>query len=236
MSYVPYLSDDVLQALVKEVVDYILATQQREEAKLHKNVIDPFSAIFDGVVLQFELEDWIKKEKSRQVQKTVQNKIGEFHQAILGSLPGWENLGTGKGLDVRNNSRKIIAEIKNKHNTVKGNHLYVIYDELLSELNKPEYQEFTAYFVQIVPKSIKPCDRPFTPSYQGKRRPINQNLRQISGQKFYDLATGIPGSLSMLFNVLPDVISEVTELNNFSEQQKTDFRSLFDRAYGISVN
>jgi hypothetical protein len=231
MSYVPYLSDDVLQALVKEVVDCILATQQREEDKFYKNVVDPFSAIFDGVVLQFELEDWIKKEKSRQVQKTVQNKIGEFHQAILGSLPGWENLGTGKGLDIRNNSHKIIAGVKNKHNTVKGNHLYVIYDELLLELNKPEYQDFTAYFVQIVPKSRKQYDRPFTPSYQGNRRATNQNIRQISGQTFYDLATGIPASLSMLFDVLPDVISEVTGLNNFSELQKACFRSLFDRAY-----
>lgn len=95
MSYLPYISDEDLKTLVKEVVDCILTTQQQQEEKMFKNVIDPFSAIFDGVVQDFNVEDWLKKERARQVQKTVQNKIGEFHQAILGSIPGWENLGKG---------------------------------------------------------------------------------------------------------------------------------------------
>jgi len=50
MPYLSYISDHTLRNAVKQVVDCIFATQQQEEAKMYRNVIDPFSAIFDGVV------------------------------------------------------------------------------------------------------------------------------------------------------------------------------------------
>lgn len=233
MSYLPYISDNDLRSAVKTVVDCIFATQKQEESKMYKNVIDPFSAIFDGVVLELSLKDWLKTEKARQVQKTVQNKIGEFHQNILGSLPGWENLGRGKIVDIRNTDRKIVAEIKNKHNTTKGDFQAGVYNKLATVLSRPEYQRFTAYYVLIIPKTKKFTDKPFTPSDNetGTRKSPNEMIRQISGKEFYALATGVSEALSMLFDILPDVISEVAGVSNFSEQQKADFRSLFDRAY-----
>jgi hypothetical protein len=35
----------------------------------------------------------------------------------------------------------------------------------------------------------------------------------------------------MLFNVLPDVIGEVSGLDRLSEQQQASYRTIFDRAY-----
>ncbi len=92
MVYLPYISDQDLRKAVKIVVDCILSTQQRQEAEMYRNVIDSFSAIFDGSVQGFSLEDWLQKERSRQIQKTVQNQIGEFHENILSSVPGWKKL------------------------------------------------------------------------------------------------------------------------------------------------
>jgi hypothetical protein len=219
MSYLSYISDDDLKKAVKAVVDCILETQLKTEEAMYQNVIDPFSAIFDGAVQGFNLDDWLKKERARQVQKTVQNQIGGFHQNILGSIPGWQRLEKGV--------------VKNKFNTVKGSDKFGIYDYLLSSLRKPVYQGFTAYYVEIIPQGRKSYDRAFTPSSRetGKRRPLNENIRQISGQAFYELATGEPRALSMLFDVLPDVISDVSGLDKLSEEQKVSFRSLFDRAY-----
>ncbi|MBD2304324.1 Eco47II family restriction endonuclease [Chroococcidiopsis sp. FACHB-1243] len=231
MSYLPFISDEALKKAVKNVVDCILETEQKQEKEMYKNVIDPFSAVFDGTVQGFSLEVWLKKEKSRQVQKTVQNRIGHFHQEILGGVSGWTN--PVQGVDVCNQEKKIIAEIKNKHNTVKGSDKSGIYDYLLFCLSKPEYQEFTAYYVEIIPKNKIRYNRPFTPSDRetGKRKPVNQKIRQIDGQAFYELVTGVPEAISMLFNVLPDVISDVSELKTLDRQQKASFRSLFDRAY-----
>ena len=46
----------------------------------------------------------------------MSNAIGTFHQSVLGSVEGWLNHDTG--YDLENPSRKLIAEIKNKHNTM----------------------------------------------------------------------------------------------------------------------
>lgn len=136
-------------------------------------------------------------------------------------------------IDVRNKSSQIIAEVKNKYNTVKGSNKYVIYDDLLLALERPEHRGFTGYYVEIVPNKRKPYNEPFTPSCagEGKKKPRTEKIRRISGQAFYDLATGVPGAISMLFNVLPNVISEVSEVNKFSEEKKESFRNLFDKAY-----
>ncbi|WP_211178408.1 MULTISPECIES: hypothetical protein [Brasilonema] len=45
------------------------------------------------------------------------------------------------------------------------------------------------------------------------------------------MATGVPGALSMLFNVLPDVIGEVSGLDRLTEQQRASYKTLFDKAY-----
>ena len=236
MSYLSYISDSNLENAVQTVVNCIRQAQARPATSLYKNVIDPFSAIFDGVVDGISFNNWLNREKVRQIQKTVQNAIGEFHQAVIGSIPGWQNLGTGQVIDICNNSRQIIAEIKNKHNTVKGSDKIVIYDDLFYALQTPNYKNFTAYYVEIVPKKdMKKIiyNRPFTPSDKKTKtsRPPIPNIIITNGQDFYDIATGVPGSLSMLFDVLPDVLSKVAGVNQLTKQEKASFRTLFDRAY-----
>jgi hypothetical protein len=231
MSYLPYISDTALKTAVKKVVDCILATQIATEQTMYRNVIDPFSAVFDGAVQGFNLDEWLKKEKARQTQKTVQNQIGYFHQNIIGSIPGWKVL--PQGFDICNDTRQIFAEIKNKYNTVKGSDRPGVYDYLSNRLNEPSYQGFTAYYVEIIPQSKKTYDKAFTPSDRTTKtkRPLNERIRRISGQAFYNLATNVPGALSMLFDVLPDVISDVSGLDRLSQEKQSSFRSLFDRAY-----
>jgi hypothetical protein len=236
MSYLSYISDDDLENAVQIVVNCIRQVQAKPATSIYKNVIDPFSAIFDGVVEGTSFADWLNKEKIRQNQKTVQNAIGEFHQSIIGSIPGWQNLKTGKNIDVCNLNLNIIAEIKNKHNTVKGSDRTVIYDTLLYTLQLPDYQGFTAYYVEIIPKKDRNnifYNRPFTPSDNKTKmkRPQNSSILIIDGCSFYDLATGVPKSLHMLFDVLPDVISKVAGVRGVSKAEKAKFKQLFDRAY-----
>ncbi len=232
MPYLNFIADDVIELEVKKVVDAMLAAKAEEEKNLYRNVIDPFAAIFDSVVLELSLDNWLKKEKARQVKKTIENKIGEFHQGILGSLEGWENMGTGEGFDIRNQSLKTIAEIKNKHNTVKASNKYVIYEDLEKALNQPQYHGFTAYYVEIIPSRKEPYDKAFTPSVPKLgNKPTNEQIRIISGQNFYALATQVPNALSLLFDALPTVISKVAKVKELSEEEKKEFKRLFDKAY-----
>ncbi|GET36237.1 Eco47II family restriction endonuclease [Microseira wollei] len=229
MIYLPYISDDDLESAVQSVVNCIFQVQA-ERSDIYRNVIYPFSAIFDGVVNRIILDDLLLKETVRQEQKTVQNAIGEFHQKILGSIPGWQNLGTGQLIDVCNPITKIIAYIKNKHNTVKGSDRTSIYENLLYAMPTPTYQDFTAYYVEIIPKKARKnliYNRPFTRIYNNTKKRRYPNLKRliINRKKFYYR------SLSMLFEILPDAISKVAGVNQLSQAEKERFRTLFDRAY-----
>ncbi len=94
---------------------------QTEELDLYRNTLDCFSASIDAVVQGISLDDWMVQEKERQVQKTKQNAIGSLHEEIMGCLPSVVNLAVGNVIDIVSDEKKLIAEIKNKHNTTKGN-------------------------------------------------------------------------------------------------------------------
>jgi hypothetical protein len=232
MPYLKFISDKDLIIAVDKVINVIERAEHNADRNLHKNVIDPFSALFDGVTHSISYKQWLSQEKVRQIQKTMQNAIGDFHQEILGSIPGWINLGIGGGLDVMNKQKKIIAEIKNKHNTTKGNHAIELYDAIESKLGSAEYANFIGYYVVIIPKGRKQYDKPFTPpdNKTKKRRPVNEKIRVIDGVSFYALATGREYALQELFESIPGVLAEKYKHKLGASEAKQYFE-LFNDAF-----
>jgi len=229
-----FISDKDLEKAIMKILNVVAAAKENAAKALYKNRIDPFSAVFDASHQKISLARWIEQEKSRQAQKTLQNAIGDFRQDILGAVIGWENLGRGHVLDVRNPKKRIIAEIKNKFNTTKGNHKKQIYDDIKSELAKPENIGFVGYYVEVVPARPKPYDKPFTPpdNQTHKRRPVNENIRVIDGKSFYKLATGIDDALEQLYDILPRAISEIFGIRTDELYKDKLFKGLFEKVYG----
>lgn len=208
MAYLKFISDKNLISAVGKVVKIIETAEHEENNNLHKNVIDPFSALFHGVTHAITYKEWIEQEKARQSQKTMQNAIGDFHQEILGSIPGWVNFGAGGGLDVINQQMKIIAEIKNKYNTTKGNHRIEVYDAIKSKIKTNEYESFIGYYVEVIPRGKNKYNKPFVPADNKtkKRRPCNKKIRVIDGVSFYALATGRSHALQELFDAVSRIL------------------------------
>jgi hypothetical protein len=233
MPILTFISDEVLANAVKNLLDVATDARKKADKGFNRNVIDPFAVLFEMSGFQVDEQTWLVSEKNRQAQKTLQNHVGTFHQTILGNIPGWEDLGTGGVVDVVCPSKKIIAEVKNKHNTVKGSDKVTVYDTM-EELVMPKlqkYKGFTAYYVEIIRKSKRPYDKPFTPSDKEKshRRPANELIRQIDGYSFYALATGVPDALSQLFVALPDVIESCSE---YRFADRTFAKQFFQKAFG----
>ncbi len=82
MPYLTYISDTDLCSAVNHVLKAVAKARNSAGTNINKNVIDPFSAIFDVSIEQSSIEAWYTKEKERQVQKSLQNKIDEFHECI----------------------------------------------------------------------------------------------------------------------------------------------------------
>lgn len=199
---------------------------------VHKNIIDPFSALFDMAVTRTSYDEWFEFECARQRQKTLQNHIGTFHQSILGMVEGWKDLGTGNVVDLVNHERKIFAEVKNKFNTVKASDLYSVYEKMGHWRVAGGYRNYTGYFVQIISKDT--INRPFTPSNNttgGKAAP-DESIREIDGRSFYTLVTGSPTALLDLYRILPYVIA--LAIPGFKVQQIVNhnlYQELFTRAF-----
>jgi hypothetical protein len=210
----PFISDERLFEQVKHVLDIARVSSVEAEKRLFTNTIDPFSALFDAMCQGISLKQWLEQEKARQTQKTLQNALGSFHQEILGSIPSWISLGTGSVFDLKNDSLKVIAEVKNKYNTTKGNHKVAIYDDLSDQL-KTKYKGYVAYYVEIIPKNRAIYNKPFAPSDNRthERRIAREDIRVIDGKSFYGFASGDPEAIKKFYDVLPIVINKLLGVN-----------------------
>lgn len=215
-----FISEERLTLICKNIVETGLYAIEKSEEDFNSNIVDPFSALFDSAISRISLSEWRKREKSRQMQKTLQNAIGTFHQQVLGSIDGWEDLGIGEIVDLRSSNRKILAEIKNKWNTTKGNHKVRIYDDIKNLLKRSEYVGYTGYYVAILSKTC--LDIPFTPSDNEKKckRPENTSIREIDGASFYALATGDKYALKKLYNILPYILTNILDNKDILEYKK----------------
>ncbi len=239
MSYLNYIADNELELIVKLVLDKGIKRKKEAENEFTKNVIDPFGALFEAAAFDIDHEIWKSSETIRQCQKTLQNHVGNLHQKILGKVKGWQDLGTGSVVDLICEDKKIIAEVKNKYNTVTGGKLSDQYYSLerLVMPKASKYRGYTAYFVNIIPKSPTQTNDTFEPSDKdkGAKCPKNEQVRIIDGASFYSLVTGDENAIFNFYSVLPEVIEHIFVKhygrNNFKISDKTAFSKYFELAY-----
>lgn len=237
MPYLEYISDENFTSLIVGVVNKVRDRISEIEKDYNSSVIDPFSTLFEMALLDTKtVDDWLSKEKYRQAQKTLSMQLGNLHQNILGFVDGWENLGVGNktGADLRNENRKIIAEIKNKHNTVKKSdeiHYFRELEQLVMLKNSPE-KDYTAYYVTILPEKPKRFNREFAPSDKaiGGRVAANPLIRIIDGASFYHLVTGRENALFELQEAIPKILSDLG-IVKFEDEKSKFIAQLFETAF-----
>lgn len=236
MPYLKWISDNDLKTCSEKLLLVAQRSMIRSQKNMHKNVLDPFSAMFQMAGFDMNADAWVKAEQARQAQKSFQNHVGDFHQNVLGCVTGWDNLSVGNVVDLKSDTKKIIAEIKNKHNTVTGGSLKNVYSDLESEIMPKSsiYHGYTAYFVNIIPKRITRFNCEFTPSDKatGARKHPNSQIRIIDGASFYELVTGDRDALKDLFNALPNVLNDLLKKSQLTDNEVIDLKSYFGRAYG----
>lgn len=66
--YVPFIRNDKLVPAVKGLIDTFQAAIANGSAKIDKNKLDPFMALFDSIISGTTYNVWLKKELRRQSQ------------------------------------------------------------------------------------------------------------------------------------------------------------------------
>lgn len=215
--YVDFISDEHYKNCVRYVLgSYSNAVELKESIKrsiqegnifkssLFFNVVDPFKMTFD--IQKIGLNEWVKKEILRQLDKSVEQKMGEFHQRMLGGVEGWIDLGIGHEVDLMKEDKTIYLEIKNKYNTCSSDALKGVRGKL--ENITRENHDATGYWAYIISNTVQKSGEDIWIKKDFNRI---DSVRKIWGEEVYSLVTENENALEQVYNSLPEVIADVVK-------------------------
>ena len=214
--YVTFVSDEIFLEEVKKVVDAYatdedLSKTPWEVLSNSSETIDQFKTLFDIYSNRFNLNDWKNFEIPRQHDKKASNRIGDFHQNLLGRVDGWVNLGRGHptGMDLKKEDDTIWMELKNKYNTMNSSSLRDT--RFKCEELAEKYPNAKIYWAYIVSQNYESFDKTwvYRDNKENVVHEINDNIRNIAGKNVYTLVTGDETAFEQLFNALPKAINDI---------------------------
>lgn len=201
--YLSYITDDHLLSCVENLYNsYEKAKANVSKSKFYKNKIDTIKLTFDSKFNDLDEKTLIKTEISRQIDKSINNSIGTFHEEILGGVDGFD-IGKLSGFDIKAKDDTLFADIKNKHNTMNSSSAESLFQKLATYADT--YKKAKCYWVQVLAKGSF-CEKWFG-EINGKEY-SHSRVYKISGDKFYALVTGNEQAFFDLYSVLPIVIND----------------------------
>lgn len=214
VNYVDFISNEDFEEVVRSLIEkYEKTKDEMSYKKFTANQIDPIKFTFDKNILDQSDEEKIKSEITRKIDKTITNAIGDFHEDLLGKIKGYKKYPVGYGYDIKADDNSLYADIKNKHNTVKGSDLKNLYKNLESYIQESENPNAKAYWVQIISNG-----KSFNQNWNIPKEDLNNpNIFKISGDKFYELLTGKKNAFYDMCIALPKVINKVKNENQYKK-------------------
>ncbi|MYB33612.1 MAG: Eco47II family restriction endonuclease [Gammaproteobacteria bacterium] len=197
MSKLGWISDNDLINVLDELLDRSGNAIDESSKRLTKNVQDPFASLVMAKVAEITDPEVLHNlQLSISASQGISGAIGHFHQRILACVDGFVDHDTGYALE--NEQEKIIAEVKNKHNTMNATNMRKVVSDLETALRQKR-GKWRGYLVIIVPKK---------PHRYTKSLSSSKNVIEIDGASFYELATGHKTALRDLYDVVEEMILE----------------------------
>ena len=201
--YVKFVSDEHLIKCVGNLHDaYLRAKNNLSKRTFYSNKIDTIKLTFDAEFNGLDEESLVQTEILRQIDKSINNSIGTFHEQVLGGIQGYE-IGNLSGYDVKASDNTLFADIKNKHNTASSSSLEALFQRLARFAD--DYKAAKCYWVQVLAKSS--FNQHWSGVINGKEY-SHSRVYKISGDEFYALLSGEKSAFKQLYKALPTVIRD----------------------------
>jgi hypothetical protein len=219
--YVDFISDEHFLDCVENLHKaYIKAKNNLTKKHFYSNKVDTVKLIFDAKFNDIEEEKLIHIEILRQIDKTINNSIGTFHEQILGGIVGFE-VGKLSGFDIKATDDTLFADIKNKHNTMNSSSAEALFQKLARYADT--YKKSKCYWVQILAKNS------FCELWSGEindKEYSHSRVYKISGDQFYKLLSSKEDALFQLYKNLPIAVNDY--LNSLEKKYSTTENSALD--------
>lgn len=201
--YVDFISDEhFLHCIANLHKAYIKAKNNITKKNFYSNKVDIIKLTFDSKFNEINEETLIDAEILRQIDKSINNSIGSFHEQIMGGIKGYE-VGNLSGFDIKAKDNSLFADIKNKHNTMNSSAAESLFQKLARYADT--YKKAKCYWVQILAKGS--FDEKWSGEINGKEY-SHSRVFKISGDKFYALVSGKDDALIQLYKALPNAIAD----------------------------
>jgi len=235
--YVNFISDEHLLNCIENLhASYVKAKEKISKKKFYNNKIDTIKLTFDTKFNKIDEESIIETEILRQIDKSINNSIGTFHEQVLGGIEGYE-LGNLSGFDIKAEDNTLFADIKNKHNTMNSSSAEALFQKLARYAD--DYKQAKCYWVQILAKGSF-CEL-WSGDINGKEY-SHSRVYKISGDQFYALLSGKQDAMFQLYKALPSAIkdylksveeteeiAENSALEEIKSETKTSKRTVLDQ-------
>ena len=145
--YLSFVSDEHLLKCVANLhKSYINKKNNVTRKSFYENKIDTIKLTFDSKFNDIEEGDLVETELLRQIDKSINNFIGTFHEEVLGAVAAYEN-GRSRGYDIWALDDTLFAEIKNKYNTMGSGSQESVFQKLARFAD--DHKQAKCYCVQI---------------------------------------------------------------------------------------
>ena len=149
--YVDFISDEhFLDCVANLHNSYLKAKNNITKKNFYTNKVDTIKLTFDAKFNDIDEESLIQAEILRQIDKSINNSIGTFHEQILGGINSFE-VGKLSGFDIKAKDDTLFADIKNKHNTMNSSSAEALFQKLSRYADT--YKKSKCYWVQVLAKS-----------------------------------------------------------------------------------
>ena len=197
--YVDFISDEhFLNCVANLHYAYLKAKNNISKKSFYSNKVDTIKLTFDAKFNEIEEESLIQAEILRQIDKSINNSIGTFHEQILGGIKGFE-IGNLSGFDIKAEDDSLFAVFK--FNEVPKN----IEDSVFEKLSKDAriFKKAKFYFVDFtIDENI------FEKWIVGNEeyKVSHKNVFKISVRSFYTLLSKNDSSFDNLLEKISTVI------------------------------
>ena len=213
--YTTFISDEHLLNCIENLhKSYLRAKNNISKESFYKNKVDTIKLTFDSKFNNINEEALIQSEILRQIDKSINNSIGTFHEQILGGIQGFE-VGNLSGFDIKAEDDTLFADIKNKHNTMNSSSAEALFQKLTRYADT--YKKAKCYWVQILAKSS------FNELWRGEingKEYSHSRVYKISGDQFYALLSGQDDALLQLYKALPKAIEKYMKSQKAEQSEK----------------
>lgn len=235
--YVDFISDKhLIDCIANLHKSYLKAKNNITKKNFYSNKVDTIKLTFDAKINGISEENLIEAEVLRQIDKSINNSIGTFHEQILGGIKGFE-VGKLSGFDIKAKDDTLFADIKNKHNTMNSSSAEALFQKLARYAD--DYKKSKCYWVQILAKGS--FEELWSGEINGKEY-SHSRVYKISGDKFYALLSGKEDAFVQLYKALPIAIGdylntikvnkdvvENSALNEIKKETKKTKRTILDQ-------